>query len=70
MVRIATYAKKLESALKHRPRYDSLDVSATVTLTGTDHKPMIDLEFPDEKVHSLDIESAKSLAEWIKKVTR
>jgi hypothetical protein len=68
-MRIATYAKKLENVLKHRPRFESSSVSATVTLTGEDHKPMIDLEIQDQVV-SLDITEAKGLANWVKKVAQ
>lgn len=68
-MRITTYQKKMEAALKHRPRFESSNVQATVTLTGSDNLPMIDMEL-GEKVVSVDIDEARLLANWIKQVAR
>ena len=68
-MRITTYQKKMEAALAHRPRFESQNVQATVTLTGQDNLPMIDVEL-GERVVSVDIEEARLLANWIKQVAR
>jgi hypothetical protein len=68
-MRIATYAKKLENILKHRPRFESESLDAVVTLTGTDNKPMIDLTIQD-KVVSLSVEESRGFADWVKKVSK
>lgn len=68
-MRITTYQKKMEAALKHRPRFESSNVKATVTLTGEDNLPMIDVELGQE-IFSVDIAEAKLLANWIKQVAR
>jgi hypothetical protein len=69
MMRISTYAKRLESVLKHRPHFESLSVKAMVTLTGADNVPMIDLSL-DDTIVSLNVDEARDLANWIKKVAQ
>lgn len=68
-MRISTYQKKMESALKHRPRFESENVSATVVLTGNESTPVIDVGL-GEQIFSVDVEEAKNLANWIKQVAR
>jgi hypothetical protein len=72
-MRITTFAKKFESAVKHRPRIETKHVEAFVTLTGSDYKPMIDLVLKNGDVVtelSLDVDEARQVATWIKDVTR
>lgn len=68
-MRITTYKKKMDSVLKHRPRFESQSVHATVTLTGSKNEPMIDMSFNDQVV-TLDLEEANKFAAWVKKVAR
>ena len=68
-MRITTYQKKMEAALKHRPRFETQNVSATVTLTGQENLPIIDVDLGSQVV-SLDVGEARELADWIKKVAR
>ena len=68
-MRITTYQKKMEAALRHRPRFETQNVSATVTLTGMDNLPIIDVDLGD-KVVSLGVGEARELADWIKRVAR
>ena len=68
-MRISTYQKKMESALKHRPHFESANVSATVVLTGLESTPVIDMGIGDQ-VYSVNIDEAKQLATWIKQVAR
>jgi len=68
-MRITTYQKKMEAALKLRPRFESENLNATVTLTGADNMPMIDMQAGDDIV-SVDLEEAKLFASWIKQVAR
>lgn len=69
-MRITTYQKKLEAALKYRPRFESQNVAATVTLTGNDNLPMIDVELGAETTFSVNVDEARLLANWIKQVAR
>ncbi len=68
-MRVSTYAKKFEKAIKNRPRYETEHVEAIVTLVGDDYKPYIDLSFKESEP-SLDLEEAKNLANWIKSVAK
>ena len=68
-MRISTYQKKMESALKLRPHFESQNVSADVVLTGPENLPMIDVGVGDS-MYSLEVEEAKQLASWIKQVAR
>jgi hypothetical protein len=68
-MRVSTYQKKMADVLKHRPRFESQSVNATVTLTGEQNEPIIDVEL-GEKVVSMDVNEAKEFANWIKKVAR
>ena len=68
-MRISTYQKKMESALKLRPHFESENVNATVVLTGEENTPVIDVGLGDQ-VYSVGVEEAKKLATWIKLVAR
>ena len=68
-MRITTYKKRMDSVLKHRPRFESKSVSATVTLTGGENTPVIDMNLNDNMI-TLGIDEAKLLATWIKQVAR
>ena len=48
-MRISTYQTKLSKVLQYRPRFETENVEATVTLTGDDNVPMIDLTFKEEQ---------------------
>lgn len=68
-MRISTYQKKMDAALKYRPHFESDNVTATVVLTGLENEPIIDVGL-GENVYSVNIEEAKKLASWIKQVAR
>ena len=68
-MRISTYQKKMDAALKHRPHFESKDINATVVLTGNSNMPVIDMGIGDQ-VYSINVDEAKELANWIKQVAR
>ena len=72
-MRVSTYQKKLSAVLQHRPRFESEGISATVTLTGTDNVPMLDVTIGDEDsgvTSSIDLNLANDFASWVKKVAK
>ncbi len=68
-MRVSTYQKKLSAVLKSRPHFESEHINATVTLTGDDYKPMIDLNISGNGA-SLDLVEANDFATWVKKVAK
>jgi hypothetical protein len=72
-MRVSTYQKKLSAVLQHRPRFESERLKATVTLTGTDNVPMIDVTLGDDETgftSSMDMNQANDFASWVKRVAK